>query len=83
MPPRINFSKTSSESVAGLDLVWNLADLFMAIMTLTNLIAILLLGKIAFKALADYNRQKKAGIKSPVFKSASIPELDEEVTEWK
>ena len=70
-------------SLAGLDLVWNLADLFMAIMTLTNLIAILLLGKIAFKALADYNRQKKAGIKSPVFKSASIPELDEEVTEWK
>lgn len=70
-------------AIAGLDLVWNLADLFMAIMTITNLIAILLLGKIALKALADYNRQKKAGIKSPVFKSSSIPELDEEVTEWK
>lgn len=70
-------------SLAGLDLVWNLADLFMAIMTLTNLIAIILLSKIAFKALGDYNRQKKAGIKSPVFHASAIPELGEEVTEWK
>lgn len=70
-------------SLAGLDLVWNLADLFMAIMTLTNLIAIILLSKIAFKALGDYNRQKKAGIKSPVFHASAIPELGDEVTEWK
>lgn len=70
-------------SVAGLDIVWNMADLFMAIMTLTNLVAIALLGHIALKALKDYRQQKKQGIKSPVFKSSSIPELDEEVTEWK
>lgn len=70
-------------SVAGLDIVWNLADLSMAVMTITNLIAIALLGKLAVKALKDYNSQKKAGVKSPVFRSSSIPELDEEVTEWK
>lgn len=70
-------------SIAGLDIVWNLADLSMAIMTITNLIAIALLGKLAVKALKDYNSQKKAGVKSPVFRSSSIPELDEEVTEWK
>lgn len=70
-------------SIAGLDIVWNLADLSMAVMTITNLIAIALLGKLAIKALKDYNSQKKAGIKNPVFHSSSIPELDEDVTEWK
>lgn len=70
-------------SLAGLDIVWNLADLTMAIMTITNLIAIFLLSKIAIKALKDYLHQKQAGIKSPVFKSSSITELHEEVTEWK
>lgn len=70
-------------SVAGLDLVWNLADIFMAIMTITNLIAIVLLGEIAVKALADYNRQKRAGVRDPVFKASSIPGLERETEEWK
>lgn len=62
-------------SVVSLDIVWNMADLFMALMTLTNLIAIVLLGKIAFAALADFQKQRKAGIKSPFYSS----ELNEEV----
>lgn len=66
-----------------MDIVWNLADVFMGLMAVINLIAIVLLSKIAFKALEDYNTQKKAGIKDPVFKSSSIPELNDEVTEWK
>ena len=57
------------------------ADVIMALMAITNLIAILLLGKFAFKALDDYTKQKKAGIKEPVFKASSIPEL-KNVTEW-
>lgn len=68
-------------SVASLEVVWNLADVFMAIMAIINLIAITMLGKFAFKALEDYTRQKKAGIKDPVFKAESIPEL-ENITEW-
>lgn len=68
-------------SIVSMDIVWNLADVFMALMAITNLIAISLLGKIAFKALDDYRSQKKAGIKDPVFKSSSIPEL-KNVTEW-
>lgn len=68
-------------SIVSMDIVWNLADVFMALMAITNLIAISLLGKIAFKALDDYSSQKKAGIKDPVFKSSSIPEL-KNVTEW-
>lgn len=70
-------------SMAGLDLVWNLADLTMAVMTILNLIAILLLGKYAIKALEDYKQQKRQGIKSPVFKAKSIPEIENQLTEWK
>ncbi|MDK2829396.1 MAG: alanine or glycine:cation symporter, family [Clostridium butyricum] len=68
-------------ATVSMDIVWNLADVFMALMSITNLIAIALLGKIAFKALDDYRAQKKAGIKDPVFKASSIPEL-KNVTEW-
>lgn len=63
-------------SVAKVQLVWDLADLFMALMVIVNLIAILLLSKVAFAALADYKRQKRAG-KDPVFYKDSIKGLDE------
>lgn len=69
-------------SIVNMNIVWNLADVFMALMAITNLIAIALLGKFAFKALDDYRKQKNNGIKDPVFKSSSIPEL-KNVTEWK
>jgi AGCS family alanine or glycine:cation symporter len=55
--------------------VWGLADLFMGIMALINLIAITMLGKIAFAALKDYKAQRKEG-KDPVFYADSIPGLD-------
>ena len=69
-------------SLVSMDLVWNLADVFMGLMAIINLIAIVLLSKIAFKALADYNYQKQNGIKDPIFKASSISELDNEETEW-
>lgn len=69
-------------SVASLQIVWDLADVFMALMAIINLIAIILLGKFAFKALDDYTKQKKSGISDPVFKSSSIPEL-KNTDEWK
>lgn len=69
-------------SLAGLDLVWNLADLTMALMTIINLIAISLLGHLAIKALHDYKKQKKAGIHSPVFRAKDFPELQNIKTEW-
>lgn len=68
-------------SIANLNIVWNLADVFMGLMAVLNLIVIALLGKFAFKALEDYRAQKKAGIKEPVFKASSIPEL-KNVDEW-
>ncbi len=54
-------------SVAELPFVWNLADLFMALMAIVNLVAITLLGRNAFLALKDYQDQKKAGVADPVF----------------
>lgn len=53
-------------SVAKVQLVWDLADLFMGFMVIINLIAITLLSKMAFAALTDYMKQKKAG-QDPVF----------------
>jgi len=62
-------------SVAKIQLVWDLADLFMGFMVIVNLIAILLLSKVAFAALTDYMEQKKAG-KDPVFYKDSIKGLE-------
>jgi AGCS family alanine or glycine:cation symporter len=61
-------------SIASLDFVWSLADLFMGLMAIINLIAISLLGKIAFAALADYKKQKASG-KNPVFHVSNIEGL--------
>ncbi|WP_291578428.1 alanine/glycine:cation symporter family protein [Clostridium sp. UBA6640] len=69
-------------SIVSMDIVWDLADVFMGLMAIVNLIAIVLLSKIALKALEDYKNQKRAGIKDPIFTRNSIPELDDEVTEW-
>ena len=52
-------------SIAALQTVWSLADLFMGLMVLTNLIAISFLSKFAYAALVDYMKQKKQG-KDPV-----------------
>ncbi|MBE5101247.1 MULTISPECIES: alanine/glycine:cation symporter family protein [Priestia] len=62
-------------SISQIQLVWDLADLFMGFMVVVNLIAILLLSKVAFAALKDYLGQKKAG-KDPVFYQDSISGLD-------
>ena len=58
-----------------LDTVWAMADITMALMTLCNIIAILLLGKYARRALVDYRRQLKEG-KDPQYSADTIPEAD-------
>ena len=55
-------------------LAWNLADIFMGFEAIVNIIAILLLGKWAFKALENYTVQRKRGL-DPVFVASSIPGL--------
>ncbi len=53
-------------ALSKLDLVWAVADVAMGLMALVNLVAIVLLGKWAFAALRDYQRQAAAGA-DPVF----------------
>lgn len=66
-------------SFASLQIVWDMADLFMALMAFTNLIAILLLGRIGFAILNDYVKQRKLG-KDPIFHVSNIPGLKN--VEW-
>jgi len=48
-------------------LAWNMADIGVGMMAWLNLIAILLLRKVALKVFKDFELQYKAGVKDPVF----------------
>ena len=61
-------------SMASLQIVWNLADIFMGLMALLNLTALVLLRKVAFELFEDYMSQLKAG-KNPIFHKSTIKEL--------
>ena len=63
-------------SVASLDFVWNIADLFMALLVFLNVSCIVRLGRQAGLALDDYESQKKAGIVNPVFHRSVLPKLN-------
>ena len=66
---------------ATLDLAWGLVDFFMAVMTLCNLLAIVLLGKYAVRCLDDYIAQRRAG-RDPIYRSTTIPEIADETECW-
>lgn len=69
-------------SLASLNLVWSLADVAMALMSICNLIAIFLLGKYAFRLLDDYLEQKRKGIKSPVFHKERMKDIEQDLECW-
>ena len=69
-------------AVASLDLVWSLGDLCMALLTVCNLVAIVTLGKYAFRLLDDYRRQKRSGIREPVFHRSQLPEIENRLECW-
>ena len=69
-------------SVASFDFVWNLGDLFMALLTMCNLIALVFLCKYAFKLLDNYREQRRRGIKDPVFHRSDLPEIADEIDCW-
>lgn len=65
-----------------LEVVWGMIDFCMALLTACNLVAIAFLGRYAFRLLDDYRRQKRQGIKDPVFYRSQLPELESELTCW-
>lgn len=69
-------------ALASFELVWNIVDFFMAFLTACNLIAIILLGRYAFRLLDDYRHQKRQGIKEPVFHRSQLPEIEDDIECW-
>lgn len=68
-------------ALATLSLAWGLVDFFMAIMTICNIIAIMLLGKYAIRCLDDYIKQRRAG-KNPTYHKETIPEIQHLTECW-
>lgn len=69
-------------SVSSLGFVWGFADITMAMMTICNLAAIIVLGRYAVMCLDDYRRQLRSGV-DPVYRSSSIPEIADKTECWK
>lgn len=67
---------------AGLEatFLWNLADVLMGLLALINIPVIILLGKYALRALADYRMKKKTG-RELTFRAKDI-DLPHDVEEW-
>ena len=58
-------------AIITMQLAWDTADLFQALMVIINVPVILILSRTAVKVLKDYTAQRKAG-KNPEFKSANV-----------
>lgn len=69
-------------AIVPLNTAWALADITMALMTLCNMLAILLLGRYAIRCLDDYCRQRRAG-RDPVYHSSTCPEIAGKTECWK
>ena len=69
-------------AMASLEMVWNLGDRCMALLTACNLVAIITLGKYVFRLLADYRQQKRNGIKEPTFHRSQLPEIERDIECW-
>ena len=67
---------------AGLNsgVLWDVADILMGLMTVINVPVIIILGDKAFKALKDYQAQRKAG-KDPVFIAKNIG-IEDKLDYW-
>ncbi|MBR3532046.1 MAG: alanine:cation symporter family protein [Bacteroidaceae bacterium] len=69
-------------SLASLETVWAIGDLCMALLTACNLVAIILLGKYAFRLLEDYRHQQRNGIRNPEFHRSQMPDIQDELDAW-
>lgn len=69
-------------SVQDLGTVFAFADVTMGLLAITNLIALTLLFKIGLRLMRDYDRQIKAGIKSPILDAENFADLDLDPQTW-
>ena len=69
-------------SAQDLSTVFAFADITMTCLAFVNLIALTLLFNIGLRVMRDYDVQRKAGIKQPVFDSSKFPDLDLDRNAW-
>ncbi len=62
---------TAVGAVLGVQLVWTLADLFMAFLAIINLMMVVALSPLVFELMRDYKEQKDRG-ESPIFYAKNI-----------
>ena len=72
-------ASATAGALLSLDVVWNAVDIAMAVMTITNLIALVILMRWGLGALRDYQDQRRAGIADPVFVGEGNPLLPRDV----
>nr|WP_300340162.1 alanine/glycine:cation symporter family protein [Actinomyces sp.] len=72
-------ASATAGAVLSLDVVWNAVDIAMAVMTLTNLVALIWLFRWGTGALRDYEAQRAAGVAEPVFVGVDNPHLPADV----
>jgi AGCS family alanine or glycine:cation symporter len=69
-------------AVEDLGTVFAFADITMTLLAFVNLIALAMLFKVGLRILRDYDDQRKAGIKTPVFDSSQFADLDLDLQAW-
>ena len=75
----VSVASATAGAVLSLDVVWNAVDIAMAVMTLTNLVALVRLYRWGTGALRDYEDQLRAGAAEPVFRGRDNPRLPGDV----
>ena len=65
-----------------METAWAVADITMGLMTIINIPCCIILGGVAFKALRDYENQKKENF-NPVFKAEKIGLDPSKLDFWK
>ena len=68
-------------AVLGVQLVWTLADLFMAFLAIINLMMVVALSPLVFELMRDYKEQKDRG-ESPIFYAKNISYKLPDDNEW-
>ena len=81
----VSVVSATAGAVLSLDVVWNAVDIAMAVMTITNLVALVFLARWVLGALRDYEAQRRDGVAEPVFVGEKNPLLPGDVpgSVWK
>ena len=75
LPRLVSVASTGLGALATLTVVWNTVDITMAVMTLTNLVALIWLARWGVGALRDWDAQRAAGRTAPLFNGIGNPHL--------